>query len=284
MIAQFSNIGLHRYIPLKTQTRKGEVEFKGIKAIGLITSSIPIAIAFLLYSRPNGGLEQYLESGYFFALLFGASASFNLICADLLKSRGHPGLALAIEAALLPFITVLGILVLNAILTYRVDPIIVFTSTSTLLMLLNASLPLGGNLFISPILLKKTATSLMDERKKLLTFLLSGITVILTSRTTGIIAPLTMSAQDVGLFATAIGFVSLGGTFVYASQAKLAPEFRKAFLSRNKILLLKYWMISCALSVTLFSPILYVCFQHANWITEVFGNDFTERYGVMIST
>jgi len=282
MIAQVSNIGLHRYIPFKIQVRRDEVEFEGIKMIGFITSSIPLATALLMYASRNGELEQNPESMYFFAILFGASASFNLICADLLKARGRASLALAIEATLLPAITALGVLTLNAIFKYSIDPIIFFISTSFLLMLLNACLPLGGNLFISLILLKKTAASLISERRKLLTFWLSGIAIIFTSRITGILAPLTMSAHDTGLFATAIGFVSLGGTFVYASQAKLAPEFRRAFLSRSKILLVKYWIISCALSVTLFSPILYLCVHHAIWIARVFGVEYTERYGAMI--
>jgi O-antigen/teichoic acid export membrane protein len=236
-----ANIGLSRFtlrmLPResndldRTADLIGQIQFLiigmvvGLGSIGVISSFILMS-HLITYSEQT---QLWLE-GAALGLLLGASLLFLMGTADVLKAQGHVGMAILVEVSAFPWLSVLGLGIgyLAGTSTVLLPGFVTVGSAALVSSVVLWRLP---NVTWHPVTrapagqLTRAKNFLYSHWRVLAVYWTSGSLVMVSSRMTGLVAPIFLLPAEAGFVAALVGIASLGGTIIAAAQAYFAPRF-----------------------------------------------------------
>lgn len=239
--AIISNLGLSRFTlrvlpressePRRVAHLIGQIQFL-VCGMALGLASIGALSLFGLMSNliTFGGQTQLWFEGAALGLLLGASLLLLMGTADILKAQGRVGLAILVEVSAFPWMSVVGLGV--GYLTGASSVLLPgFAAVGSAALVCSVVLWRLPNVTWRPITgaptgqLSRAKNFLSSHWKVLVVYWTSGSLVMISSRMTGLVAPVFLLPAEAGFVAALVGIASLGGTIIAAAQAYFAPRF-----------------------------------------------------------
>ena len=147
-----------------------------------------------------------------------------------LKAQGHVGMAILVEVSAFPWLSVVG---LGMGYLAGASSVLFpgFATVGSAALVCSVVLWRLPNITWRPITqtpagqLSRAKDFLYSHWEVLAVYWTSGSLVMISSRMTGLVAPIFLLPSEAGFVAALVGIASLGGTIIAAAQAYFAPRF-----------------------------------------------------------